>query len=74
VLQVTSDLLAGADPTSMQIGAMPLRKMRLLTHFMYDNGLTSVLVPADAVITDDFIPYANDFDHKAFIAQAKAMH
>ena len=48
--------------------------MRILTKFMADNGLTTNVVPADAIVTDQFIEYANDFDHKAFIAKAKAMH
>ena len=47
--------------------------MNVLTKFLYDNGLTSQPIPASAIVTNQFIPYANDFDHKAFIAQAKAM-
>jgi hypothetical protein len=37
-------------------------------------GLAGVRVPTSAVVTNAFITYANDFDHKAFIAKAKAMH
>jgi hypothetical protein len=48
--------------------------MRVLTKFMADNGLTTSVVPASAIVTDQFIDYANDFDHKAFIAKAKAVH
>jgi NitT/TauT family transport system substrate-binding protein len=74
LLENSTELLPGVNPTSMRIGEMPVRPMRVLAKFMYDNGLTSVVVPAESVVTDQFIGYANDFDHKAFIAQAKAMH
>jgi hypothetical protein len=40
---------------------------------MRDNGLTQQIVPASAIMTDQYIAYANDFDHAAFIAQAKQM-
>ena len=73
VLKATNGLLIGGNPASMRIGEMPLRGMKILTKFMYDNGMTSALVPAQAEVTDQFITYANDFDHKAFAEQAKAM-
>ena len=59
---------------SPRIGEMPLRGMAVLTKFMADTGLTPTLVPATDLVTDQFIPYANDFDHRALIAKAKAMH
>jgi hypothetical protein len=40
---------------------------------MNANGLVNAVVPASAVVTNEFIPYANAFDHTAFIARAKAM-
>jgi ABC-type nitrate/sulfonate/bicarbonate transport system substrate-binding protein len=73
LLDVTQDLLPAVDPTSKTIGLIPLRGVKLYTKFMYDSGLTAQLVPAEAVVTDQFIAYANDFDHPAFIARAKAM-
>ncbi len=73
LLEVSQDLLPATDPTSTRIGAMPLRGMKLYTKFLYDNGLTPQLVPFADVVTDQFIGYANDFDHAAFIAQAKRM-
>jgi hypothetical protein len=36
--------------------------------------MTSIRVPAPAIVTNAFIDYANDFDHKAFIARVRAMH
>ena len=66
-------MLAGEVPTSTTIGEMPLRGTEVLAKFMYDNGVTAQQVPAAAIVTNQFIAYANAFDHKAFIAQAKAM-
>jgi NitT/TauT family transport system substrate-binding protein len=73
LLKNSTELLPASNPNSMRIGELPVRKMRILTKFMADNGLTTNVVPADAIVTDQFIGYANDFDHKAFIAKAKAM-
>jgi NitT/TauT family transport system substrate-binding protein len=71
---LSGNMLPGADPSSMRIGEMPLRGMIVLTKFMADTGLTATLVPASAIVTDQFITFANDFNHQAFIAQAKAVH
>ena len=65
--------LAGADPSSTRIGYMPLNGVTIYNTFFYNAGLTSTLVPAAAVVTNQFIPYANDFDRKAWIADVKAM-
>jgi NitT/TauT family transport system substrate-binding protein len=73
VLAVSQDMLPGSDPAGKRIGEMPLRAMELLAHFMYDNGITSELVPAQALVATQFIPYANDFDHNAFIAYVKTL-
>jgi NitT/TauT family transport system substrate-binding protein len=73
LLAAAQDLLAGDVPTSTTIGTMPLRGAAVLAKFMYDNGLTTVIVPASAIATNQFIAYANDFDHRAFIAQVRQM-
>jgi NitT/TauT family transport system substrate-binding protein len=74
LLKNSVELLPGVNPMSKRIGELPLRNMRVLTKFMADNGLTSAVVPASAIVTDQFIDYANDFDHKAFIAKVKGVH
>ena len=66
--------LMGVDPTSKQIGYMPLRGMDVYTKFLADTGVTPTRVPASLVVTNDFVPYANDFDHKAFAAFVKRLH
>jgi NitT/TauT family transport system substrate-binding protein len=65
--------LPGADPTSKTIGALGTRNASVLAKWMADNGMAAHVVPATAIVTDQFIPYANDFDHKALIARVKAM-
>ena len=64
------------DGLTMQLhpGSVRNHNMQVYAKFMYDNGLTTQLVPVSAVVSNQFIDYANDFDHKALIAQAKAMH
>jgi NitT/TauT family transport system substrate-binding protein len=74
LLQLDQGQLPGYDPLSKRIGAMPLVGMQLYSRFLYDQGYTSQLVPASDIVTDTFIDAANDFDHKAFIAQVKRMH
>jgi NitT/TauT family transport system substrate-binding protein len=74
LLSSTEDQLPGFDPSSAHIGKMSSTGMGLLASFLYQSGLTTTLVPTHAIVTDQFIDFANNFDHKAFIAQAKAMH
>jgi NitT/TauT family transport system substrate-binding protein len=73
LLQLTQDQLPGYDPNNPRIGYISPVGIGVLAQFFYDNGLTSGVVPAAAVVTDRFIAYANDFDHKAFAAQVKAL-
>jgi NitT/TauT family transport system substrate-binding protein len=72
LLVVAQDLLPGADPLSRRIGDTPLVGLSILSKAIYDNGVTSTLVPAASVSTNQFIAFANDFDHRAVLAQAKA--
>jgi NitT/TauT family transport system substrate-binding protein len=65
--------LPGADPGSNRIGYMPLNGIQIYSKFLNAAGFTKTVVPASEIVTNQFIAYANDFDHKAFIAQAKAM-
>ena len=74
LLQLDSDQLPGSDPLSKRIGAMPLAGMKLYSQYLYDQGFTTQLVPATDIVTNQFIDYANDFDHQAYITQVKRMH
>lgn len=73
LLQLAQGELPGFDPMSKTIGNVSVRNMGIMSKFMLDAGLTTALVPAAAITNDSFIEAANDFDHAAFIEQAKAM-
>jgi len=64
------DLLA-ADPSSRRIGAISPTDIGIFTAFLASSGQTKELVPAADVMTNRFIPFANDFDRKAVIALAR---
>jgi NitT/TauT family transport system substrate-binding protein len=74
LLILCEDQLPGIDPASKKIGAIPPLGMQIYSQFLNTMGLTSQTVPVDAVLTDRFIDYANDFDHKAFVAHVKNIH
>jgi NitT/TauT family transport system substrate-binding protein len=74
LLELTTSQLPGFDPMSKTIGLMSANGMGFLANFLYQNGLTKEVVPTSSLVTGQFIEYANDFDHAAFIAVAKKMH
>jgi NitT/TauT family transport system substrate-binding protein len=73
LLELSQDQLPGAVPTSTRIGAIPPLGLEVYTSFLAANNLTSVKVPVRDVMTDRFIGFANDFDHRAFIAYARGL-
>jgi NitT/TauT family transport system substrate-binding protein len=73
LLELAHDQLPGFDPAGTAIGAFSSRGMQVASKFLYDNGFTTQVVPPAAYMTNRFIAYANDFDHKAFIAYVKTL-
>jgi NitT/TauT family transport system substrate-binding protein len=73
ILNLLQDELPGGDPLSKQIGLMPPHDISVLLRFYVDQGLIPAVIPTEDIVTDQFIGYANDFDHRAFIAEAKRM-
>ncbi len=73
VLRALADFYAGADPMNPRIGNVPYNGIALYCQFFYDAGITKSLVPAREISTNQFIAFANDFDHKAWIAEARRM-
>jgi NitT/TauT family transport system substrate-binding protein len=73
LLVLAQDMLPGANPTSSRIGAIPPAGMAVLAQAMFENGRTSQPISPALFDTDQFVDYANDFDHKAEIARAKSM-
>jgi ABC-type nitrate/sulfonate/bicarbonate transport system substrate-binding protein len=74
VLTLLEDDLPAADPSNKRIGAMSIQGLSLYSKFLVDAGFAHQTVTGSAVATDQFIGFANDFDHKALIAQAKSVH
>jgi NitT/TauT family transport system substrate-binding protein len=74
LLELNQSQLPGVDPLSKKIGAMPLVGIALYGRFLFDQGYTNQIVPANAMVTNELIDYANDFDHKAFIRHIKQLH
>jgi NitT/TauT family transport system substrate-binding protein len=72
-LELTTGDLPGVNPMNPRIGQIKVNGLALYAKFFADNGLTQQLVPVTAITTNQFIPFANDFDHKAMIAAAKRM-
>jgi NitT/TauT family transport system substrate-binding protein len=73
LLQLIQSQLPGVDPLSKKIGYIPPRGIDVYSKYLFDNGVTTQVVPSATLVTNRFIAAANDFDHKAFIARAKAL-
>jgi NitT/TauT family transport system substrate-binding protein len=70
VLRLLPDDLPAVKPMSKKIGYIAPSGIELLSKFLVDGGLIPAAVPA-AVVSNQFIDFANAFDHRAFIAQVK---
>jgi NitT/TauT family transport system substrate-binding protein len=69
--RLLADDIPYVDPRTGKIGALPLGEMKLFAQALYDMGSTKTVVPIDAIVTNAYIDYANDFDKKPIIALAK---
>jgi NitT/TauT family transport system substrate-binding protein len=63
--------LPGTDPMSKTIGRLNPIGMQLYAKILAQYGMTKEIVPVSAVVSNQFIDYANDFDHKAAMEAAK---
>jgi NitT/TauT family transport system substrate-binding protein len=72
ILTALENDFPAADPSNKRIGYFPPLGVQLYSTILAQYGLAQSAVPGAAIITNAFIPYANDFDHKALIAYAKA--
>jgi NitT/TauT family transport system substrate-binding protein len=59
------DDLPAADPDNRRIGAISMTGMQAYIQLLKDAGVTKTAMPVSQVVTDQFIEYANDFDHKS---------
>lgn len=70
-LLLTRDYLPAADPSSKRIGALSPLGISFYTKLLTDGGLIHEVPPIDAVMTNQFVDFANDFDRPALFALAK---
>lgn len=73
-LSILQGDLPAADPTNKRIGFLSPRGLGILGKVLQDYGMIHQPVPPAAIVSNAFVPYANDFDHAAVIAQAKRTH
>jgi NitT/TauT family transport system substrate-binding protein len=71
-LTVWEEDLPASDPDSHRIGEISMPGMQSYIQLLADAGAIKAAIPVSTVVTDEFIPYANDFDRKAFERSAKA--
>jgi ABC-type nitrate/sulfonate/bicarbonate transport system substrate-binding protein len=64
LLVLCKDYIAGADPSNERIGSTSLRDTELYSRVLVAAGMATQVVPAAAVVTDQFVGYANAFDRK----------
>jgi ABC-type nitrate/sulfonate/bicarbonate transport system substrate-binding protein len=72
-LALLQDFLPAGDPSNKRIGLLPPQGLELYSRYLADFGMIPRPVPGAAVATDRFVPYANDFDHRAVRALARRM-
>jgi len=70
-LTLLRDYLPAADPSNPRIGYLPPRGLELYSKLLVDYGIMNQPPPVAAIATDQFIAFANDFDHAAVIALAR---
>jgi NitT/TauT family transport system substrate-binding protein len=74
VLTLLQDDFPAADPANPRIGLVSPRNMELYSRYLADYGFLKAPVVGSSVATDQFIGYANDFDHKALEKQIRSIH
>jgi NitT/TauT family transport system substrate-binding protein len=71
ILTALENDFPAADPSSKRIGYFPPLGVQLYSTILAQYGLVKTPVRGSEIVTNAFIAYANDFDHKAVIALAK---
>jgi NitT/TauT family transport system substrate-binding protein len=72
-LVLWQDALPAHDPASTTIGYVPPADEAVYSKLLADYGVTKAAVPVTAILTNDFVAYANAFDHGAFVARVNAL-
>ncbi len=72
-LNAWQDYLPAGNPEGDRIGAISQSGIQSYIDLMFRSRVITKSFPASAVVTDAFVGPANDFDHAAFEAYAKAL-
>jgi NitT/TauT family transport system substrate-binding protein len=73
-LTAWQDELPAANPDNPRIGAFSEEGVQRYIQLLADSGVIKAAIPASEVVTDEFIKFANDFDHAAVKKLAQSMH
>jgi NitT/TauT family transport system substrate-binding protein len=74
IFTLLEDDFPAANLANPKICNVSPQGLQLYSQYLAQFGMIKSPVPGTAVATDQFIAYANDFDKKALIASARAMH
>jgi NitT/TauT family transport system substrate-binding protein len=61
-----------ADASNPRIGYLSPQALQLYSTYLTQYGMTHAVVPGTTLATDQFIPFANDFDHQALENYARS--
>jgi NitT/TauT family transport system substrate-binding protein len=64
--------LPGADASNKRIGAISITGTQAYIQLMAKAGVIKTAIPASQIVTDEFIVFANDFDHEAIRRYAES--
>ena len=73
ILTLLEDDFPAADPANKRIGLLSPKSMDLYGKYLADFGYTRAPVPGSAIATDQFVAFANDFDHAAVVQLANGV-
>lgn len=62
------------DDNVKTVGALSLTGLQPYIQLLTDVGVTKTAIPASEVVTDQYVDFANAFDHKSIEALAKQLH
>jgi NitT/TauT family transport system substrate-binding protein len=65
------DNFPAADLSNKRVCLLSPKSMELYSTYLVQYGVIPRVLPGSAIATDQFIAYANDFDHPALIADIK---
>lgn len=72
VVSKLSELMSGGTASTDGYGIHRPDDWQTLAHALYDDDVIGAEVDIEAMLTDEFIEYANDFDHDRVKADAEA--